>query len=51
VAAMTVAVLASVVLHGLSARPLTAAIAHTLEGLPENAPERSQPAPTSRRAR
>jgi NhaP-type Na+/H+ or K+/H+ antiporter len=49
-AAMTVAVLASVVLHGLSARPLTAAFARTLEGLPENAPERSQPTPTSRRA-
>jgi sodium/hydrogen antiporter len=49
-AAMTVAVLASVVLHGLSARPLTAAFARTLDGLPENAPESFQPAPTSRRA-
>jgi sodium/hydrogen antiporter len=39
VAAMTVAVLASVVLHGLSAPPLAAAYARTLKGLPPDAPE------------
>jgi NhaP-type Na+/H+ or K+/H+ antiporter len=43
-AAMTVAVLASIVLHGLSARPLGGAYARTLEGLPADAPELS-PAP------
>jgi sodium/hydrogen antiporter len=40
-ATMTVTVLASVVLHGLSARPLAAAYARTLEHLPADAPELS----------
>jgi NhaP-type Na+/H+ or K+/H+ antiporter len=40
-AAMTVAVLASIVLHGVSARPLAAAYARTLKGLPPDAPELS----------
>jgi NhaP-type Na+/H+ or K+/H+ antiporter len=38
-AAMTVAVLASIVLHGLSAPPLAAAYARALKGLPPDAPE------------
>jgi sodium/hydrogen antiporter len=42
-AAMTVAVLASVVLHGVSARPLTAAFARTLEGLPGDAGSAPRP--------
>jgi sodium/hydrogen antiporter len=44
-AAMTVSVLASVVLHGLSARPLAAAYARNLTGLPPDAPELASASP------
>jgi NhaP-type Na+/H+ or K+/H+ antiporter len=49
-AAVTVAVLASVVLHGLTARPLVGAYARSVERLPTGAPELTQiPEAVSRR--
>jgi NhaP-type Na+/H+ or K+/H+ antiporter len=49
-ATMTVVVLASVVLHGLSARPLVAVYSRTLKDLPDDAPELSAAPLTARPA-